>query len=115
MGCTLMKIDMPIVRVFFRKLKKITPEYTMYAGCRGDVPKYCSDQGYRRVLIVTDGIIRRLGLIDKTIEGLKSAALNIPYLMKSCPILSLPCIKHVGESLVPEEKAVMLVLGHTLK
>ncbi len=35
MGCTLMKIDKPIVKVFFRKLKKITPEYTMYAGCRG--------------------------------------------------------------------------------
>ncbi len=76
MGCTLMKIDMPIVKVFFRKLKKITPEYTMYAGCRGDVPKYCSDQGYRRVLIVTDGTIRRLGLIDKTIEGLKSCGIE---------------------------------------
>lgn len=42
---------MPAIKFFYRKLKKFTPEYTMYPGCRYNAAVYCKENGLKRVLI----------------------------------------------------------------
>jgi alcohol dehydrogenase len=46
-------------------------------GARGEVGAYCKEEGYDRVLLITDANIRKIGLADKLLDSLDQAGIAV--------------------------------------
>lgn len=57
-------------------MKVPIPEVMEGAGSRGLVGKWCKKNGYKSILIVTDQVIRELGLLDKMTQSLDEESIH---------------------------------------
>lgn len=76
MGSFTARIYLPIFKTLLKVLKTKPFDYELKFGCRENVGIYCKEQGYQKILIITDKAIQSFGIVDKVITGIESAGLQ---------------------------------------
>lgn len=76
MGSALARVYAPVLKQVLKSTKTKPVNYTLEAGCVKNIGTFLKEKGHKRVLIITDASIRKLGLIDNLEKGLREAALT---------------------------------------